>query len=565
MTPPPESSDELQSRASGSAPSPIDEHSFVEAAFNALPTQVAILDEIGDIVYTNDAWRQFGESNGLAEPAHTIGVNYLEVCDRSGDEHASTAAAGIRAVLEGTQSEFSFEYPCHSDAEQRWFTMRAIRFAYEGATFVLVLHLTITDRKRSELRVQEQNTELETLNRVNSIIRDVIDSLLSGVTRTEIETAVCEKLAASSLFHSAYLVERALDSGGVTVRASAGFSDTASSAIESLEGDELADSGLDTAIDDEEVIALNRLLEADPLPDSLADVARRHGYESHLVVPVRYRRTTYGALVVNAAGADAFSERERSAFAVLGDAIGYAYNAIENRLILHADTVTELVFEVPRDESVLATISSQADCTAALDGVVPAADEKLRCYVTIEGASPDAVLGRLEDLEGIAAAHVVNDHEDGFLLECLVRTGSPLIPLVEYGSTIESAQARSGSLELSVIAGTESDVRSLVDAVRSAHPNTTLRSKRQTERPIQSVREFRTELDERLTDRQRDVLEAAYFAGYFERPRKSTGGEIADSFDISSPTFHQHLQTGLNKLTGLALDQQRPERPHRDD
>lgn len=556
---PPESVDEPRSRLPESASNPLDEGSFVEAAFNALPTQVAILNEVGDIVYTNDAWRRFGESNGIAGPAHTIGVNYLEVCDGAGDEHASTAAAGIRSVLGGSRSEFSFEYPCHSDEERRWFTMRTIRFAYEGATFALVLHLAITDRKRSELRVQEQNVELETLNRVNSIVRDVIESLLSGVTRSEIETAVCEEIAASSLFHSAYLVERALDDGGVTVRASADFPESSSSAIEALGTGDLADSGLDAAIDGDEVVALNGLLEADPVPDPFADVARRHGYESHLVVPVCYRQTTYGALVVNAADADAFSERERSAFAVLGDAIGYAYNAIENRLILHADTVTELVFEVPRDESLLATLSSQTGCTVTLDGVVPATDENLRCYATIEGASPATVLERIEDLEGIAATHVADDHDDGFLLECLVRTESPLIPLVEYGSTVESARARDETLELSVIAGTESDVRSLVDAVRSAHPNTTLCSKRQTERPIQSVREFRSELDERLTDRQRDVLEAAYFAGYFERPRKSTGGEIADSFDISSPTFHQHLQMGLNKLAGLAMDQQRRE------
>lgn len=55
------------------------------------------------------------------------------------------------------------------------------------------------------------------------------------------------------------------------------------------------------------------------------------------------------------------------------------------------------------------------------------------------------------------------------------------------------------------------------------------------------------------------MLEAAYFAGYFGRPRETTGGEIADSFGISPPTFHQDLQTGLNKLIGLALDRDRRE------
>jgi predicted DNA binding protein len=45
-----------------------------------------------------------------------------------------------------------------------------------------------------------------------------------------------------------------------------------------------------------------------------------------------------------------------------------------------------------------------------------------------------------------------------------------------------------------------------------------------------------------LTDRQREALEAAYRAGYFEWPRESSAEEVAGTLDISRPTFQGHLR-----------------------
>ncbi|MFC7200793.1 helix-turn-helix domain-containing protein [Halospeciosus flavus] len=42
---------------------------------------------------------------------------------------------------------------------------------------------------------------------------------------------------------------------------------------------------------------------------------------------------------------------------------------------------------------------------------------------------------------------------------------------------------------------------------------------------------------EKLTTRQREVLQTAYFIGFFEQPRVRTGTEIADAMGISQPTF----------------------------
>ena len=55
--------------------------SLTEAAFAALPTQLALLDEEGDIIHTNRAWRAFGEANDITGEPDTIGEGFESCCD----------------------------------------------------------------------------------------------------------------------------------------------------------------------------------------------------------------------------------------------------------------------------------------------------------------------------------------------------------------------------------------------------------------------------------------------------------------------------------------------------
>ena len=144
------------------------------AALDSLPTQTAILDEDGTIVYTNRAWREFGETNDFVGNPESIGVNYLSVCDTGtgespdsgndagdGDDgDGATAAEGIRAVLDGRRDTFEFEYPCHGPDGEQWFTMRANPFRHDGERYVLVVHLDITDRKLAERETEERADRL---------------------------------------------------------------------------------------------------------------------------------------------------------------------------------------------------------------------------------------------------------------------------------------------------------------------------------------------------------------------------------------------------------------------
>jgi len=131
------------------------------AVLNALPAHIALLDANGLIVSVNQAWRQFAEANALHSPGHALGTNYLTVCDKAEGADSAIAhqvAKGVRSVLAQEARSFSIEYPCHSPTEQRWFLMSATPMAGYRASGAVVMHLNITERRRSEdaLRAGEQ-------------------------------------------------------------------------------------------------------------------------------------------------------------------------------------------------------------------------------------------------------------------------------------------------------------------------------------------------------------------------------------------------------------------------
>lgn len=51
-----------------------------------------------------------------------------------------------------------------------------------------------------------------------------------------------------------------------------------------------------------------------------------------------------------------------------------------------------------------------------------------------------------------------------------------------------------------------------------------------------------------LSVRQREAFELARERGYFEYPRRTTAGELADELDVTKSTFLEHLHKAENKL-----------------
>lgn len=113
------------------------------SAFDRLPTQIAVLDLAGSILYVNAAWDDFARDNGYDGP-NFLGMNYLGVCQNVTGVEAGQSGifvAGVRAVASGEQTRFKMVYPCHAPNEKRWFK----GFAYRHGECVAVMHVDISE------------------------------------------------------------------------------------------------------------------------------------------------------------------------------------------------------------------------------------------------------------------------------------------------------------------------------------------------------------------------------------------------------------------------------------
>ncbi len=136
---------------------------LLEAVLQALPMQLAVLDQYGTILFVNAAWQAFARENGAPDLAvSSVGRNYLSVTDQAVEEQEAyswEARQGIEAVLVGTAPLFTLEYPCHSPTEQRWFLLYAAPLPGAPGRAV-VAHLNITPRKLLEEQVTAANQEM---------------------------------------------------------------------------------------------------------------------------------------------------------------------------------------------------------------------------------------------------------------------------------------------------------------------------------------------------------------------------------------------------------------------
>jgi predicted DNA binding protein len=51
------------------------------------------------------------------------------------------------------------------------------------------------------------------------------------------------------------------------------------------------------------------------------------------------------------------------------------------------------------------------------------------------------------------------------------------------------------------------------------------------------------------------VIQTAYFSGFFESARESTGEDVADTLGISPQAFYQHARTVQRKLFAALFDE----------
>ena len=158
--------------------------SLAKTVLDSLSANIAILDENGVILETNQAWKNYATINQMQGSNDSIGVNYLELCDATTGKEAKDArnvAAGIRSVIKGSIKEFLYDYPCHGPDGRHFYYLRAIRVAEKEPIRVVVSHEDITALKLAEEALLKREKERDRLRHSLELAKEVQQKLLPKV------------------------------------------------------------------------------------------------------------------------------------------------------------------------------------------------------------------------------------------------------------------------------------------------------------------------------------------------------------------------------------------------
>jgi len=150
---------------------------FTHSTLDGLSAHICVINDTGEIITTNRAWKAFALENNGAESGCNAGANYFDVLRDVEDdkEEAEKILSTILAVLNGELPEYSFEYPCHGPDCERWFTCVVSSFDIGRKRFAVISHINISRLKQAELLLVQLNNglsvktgEAEAANRAKS-------------------------------------------------------------------------------------------------------------------------------------------------------------------------------------------------------------------------------------------------------------------------------------------------------------------------------------------------------------------------------------------------------------
>lgn len=396
-------------------------------------------------------------------------------------------------------------------------------------------------RRREEL--SERNDRLERTREFNDLLRRTNGALVEADTLNDVATAVCEHLVDAERIEFAWFGEIYRSDEGLQPVAVAGDGEGYLGDLSVVGIDPTNPPSADGSEPTVQAMASQTPTRVSDTSAGRGDSSWRErafvrGFQSVASVPIQYNDLTYGVLSVYANQPRAFEGVLGDLLGDLGGTIGNAVNGLETKRSLHSETRVELGLRIVDRDALASRMSMALGEPVRIDGTIP--DDEGRSVVYIQTAGdPDRLPA------SVLAVESVDRPEDGDAARAAVTVTRPTLfdRLVDYGVTVERFRVESDTAEITVDIPPSGDVRQLIEALDNHYDRVDLVSRREKSSGENANGSFPDTVGDRLTDRQYEVVQTAYLSGYFEWPRASTGEEVAETLDITQPTFNRHLRT----------------------
>jgi predicted DNA binding protein len=414
---------------------------------------------------------------------------------------------------------------------------------------------TETELTANEAELEEQNRRLREINRLTDLVRDVNRSLVQAQTRSELERAVCERITDHEALSFAWVGAPEPAGDSLTVRASAGPG-----------RGYLDERTIGTGADENEPagVAVHRnaavVTNVTDLPDrEWRRQALRRNFLAVSAVPLSYGETTFGVLAVYANDQAAFTDTATEMLSDLGETLGYAIDSFERKAVRRNAPVVEAEFHIADESHVLAELAAALGCRVTLHDVQLEADRTVG-FLTVATADEDDVEGAVDRTAGLELVRVTGGGESETTMQVRFHETTVARTLADRGGRLGEARSDGTDVVLTVRLLKARDVRELSRALSSRYRDVELAARRELEETSAGDSAPGTPVDD-LTERQHQILRAAYYGGYFESPRGITGEGLAEAFDISPQAINQHLRRIERAVFGRLLGDSGPRPP----
>ncbi|MDR5674080.1 GAF domain-containing protein [Halalkaliarchaeum sp. AArc-GB] len=410
-------------------------------------------------------------------------------------------------------------------------------------------------RRRSEEELAERNEELETLQdtvdrdqRLLEMAQEAVSAVVGADTRQAISRRICTALASQPGIDGAWIGVPDPGRRELEVHAAVGMPDAYLNAVRLALEEEGTLPAVRAATRSEPVVERN--VGNRPQETGWRRSALLYGFRSIVSVPIEHDDFLYGVLTVVSTDLEAYDDWLRSVLVRVGRLVGHGFNAIDRRDALMAEDPVGITIELSGSRDVFDRLVANCGTTLHIRNVARRSDGSSLVYFLAEGGDADEVSRYLEE-DSVVQSHRTLSRDQSPVFEAVIVGDCIVAEMAGLGAEVRSVTVsrRGARIDLSTPRGR--DKREFVSRLKDAYPGVELTA---YVTDPQSGPASTPAFEDLLTDRQREILEAAYHSGFFDQPRKSTGKEIAESLGISQPAFSTQLRVIQRKLVESIYD-----------
>lgn len=515
------------------------------------PLLSSALDELPDIIFVSTLdgrllrWNdRLSDRTGFSDD-EIAGMQPLELFEMHDLDRIENAIG--RTVMGGTGTVIADLRTKDGESVPHEFVGSLI--TVEGASVIVGTARDVSRRIDRERALAEQAEQLEAAHHVNALIRRVMAGLLSARSRSELIAELCDRLTGPDGYRLAWVGSYDGTAHRVEPDAWAGEGLGYLEERQSVSDDGETVTAM-TAIRENTVVFAQDVASAAE-STNWRSAALAHGHRAAAAIPLSFENANYGCLCLYAEEPDAFGPLEREVLAEFGGIIGHAIHALETRRALVADTATQLRFMIVDDGALMVRMAEHVEGTLSLVGSISQPDGSIVQLYSVSGID----VGRIAELAAATSVpvDVVVERDDECLVKVSIEQPSMAHVLAEVGGRVGSIEVTDGTARVRADIPRSADTGAILNRIGEMYDIEFI-ARREVEQEGQSSVDFRAGVEQRLTDRQLDVMKTAFVTGFFDQPREKSGEEIAELLDIAAATFHQHIRIGERKLLEVLFE-----------